>query len=735
MFRRNIKFLLNLLLVFLISSLVHAQQNGERPKIGVVLSGGGAKGFAHVGALKVLVEAGVPIDYVGGTSMGGIMGGLFAIGYHPDSLENIVLSQNWEELLAGKLSRRDLSMPEKEEDGKYFFTLPFRDKKIKLPSGLVAGQSVYNLISYYASPSYGITDFTQLEIPFLCVAADIVSGEYVVLDRGYLPDAMRATMAIPTVFTPIEVDGKLLVDGGLVNNFPVEEVRKMGADIIIGVDVSDPLKTKDELNSLVKILDQSTSFLRRPLHDEGVANTDIFIRPELKGYGASSFGDADTLIIRGERAARKMLPQIMAMLDSVNKLYPSVPEYQLKAQPLDSILINEIIIEGIDKFSPNFVRSALQLDVAQYHSLKKVFHALNRLNGTLNFDWVRYRFEELERGGYRFVISLKEKEGGEIKIGLNYDTDFKASFLLNMTFRNVLLSNGRLLFDLALGDNNAFRANYLYDRGWKPGFGLELLAYNFKAFVYDGESKIGSFDFSNATFNLFTQSNLADFSVLGGGLQFEFSSLSPDVFIFDIEAIKEYNTNLVVFWDMDNLDRKVYPKSGFRLSSEFKIVMDIEDSLNNRVDPLAVLSAQYKLAIPLHPKLTLIPSAYFGGYISRPEVDLPQYGFFMGGLRETSMKTIYPFVGLEFMQVSNYTGIIGRVDLQYEFYKNFYLVPKWNIGFSSEGLEGIFTENRPINGYGLTLGFSTILGPIELTVMSSDYTNKVLAYFNLGYTF
>lgn len=730
-----LKFIPIFLLIFSFNNHIVAQQTGKAPKIGLVLSGGGAKGFAHIGALKVLVEAGVPIDFVGGTSMGGIMGGLFASGYHPDSLEKMVLNQDWEKLLAGKLSRYDLSMSEKEEDGKYFFTLPFQEKKLKLPAGLVAGQSVYDLLSYYASPSYGISDFNQLEIPFLCIAADIETGEYVVMNKGYLPDALRATMAIPTFFTPIEVDGKLLVDGGLINNFPVEEVIKMGADIIIGVDVGDPLKSKEELNSLVKILDQSTSFLRKPLHDKGIGKTDILIKPDLKGYGVSSFNSADSLILRGERAARQMLPEILALLDSINKIYPATPEYQLGASPVDSILINDIVIEGINKVSPNFVSSSLQLDVTRYQSLKNIYHALTRLYGTQNFDEIRYRFEPLERGGYRFVINLKEKVGGEFRVGINYDSDFKASFLLNMTFRNVLLSNGRLLFDLALGDNTAFRANYLYDRGWKPGFGAQFEAANFEVLAYDGNDKIGSFKFYNTLIDLYSQSNIADFTVLGGGLQLEFMSLQPDVFIFDIESIKEYNTNLIGFLGMDNLDQLVYPKKGFRLFSQFKMVMDVEDSLNRKADPIVVLSGNYKSAIPLHPKLTLVPSAYFGSSFKPFEADLPQYGVYMGGLREANLNMIYPFVGLEFMQLSNYTGLLGRLDLQYEFYKNLYLIPKYNIGFNSETIGNIFSENRPVNGYGLSLGISTILGPIEITVMSSDYHHKVLAYFNLGYNF
>ncbi len=728
-------FCLIFLLLLSVNIFMYAQEAEPRPKIGLVLSGGGAKGFAHVGVIKVLVEAGMPIDYVGGTSMGGIMGGLFAMGYSPESLEKIVLDQNWENLLAGKIPRRSLSMPEKAEDGRYFFTIPFRDKKLELPSGLVAGQSVYNLLSYYASPAYGIHDFSKLEIPFLCVAADIETGEFVVLDKGYLPDAMRATMAIPTVFSPMEINDRLLVDGGLVNNYPVEQVRNMGADIIIGVDVSEHLKSKDELNSLIKILTQSTAFLRKPLHEAGIENTDILIKPDIEGYSASSFNNADSLIIKGEWAARAMLPEIRKMLDSINRIFPLKPEYHLDAKPMDSILINELVLEGINKVSPNFVRGVLQLDVTHYHKLEKVYTALTKLYGTQNFDQIQYRFDTLARGGYRFAIDLKEKPGGEFRVGINYDSDFKTSLLLNFTLRNTLLSNGRLLVDFALGDNNLLRADYLYDRGVKPGFGLSFRAENFKAYTYQGKTKVGSFHFSNALLDAYTQSNIADFTLVGGGFQLEFSSLRPEVFLFDIDRINDFNTNLFAFLKMDNLDRLVYPTKGFRLSSQIKLVMNAQDSLENEINQMILLTARYEAAVSIHNKITLVPQVYFGSMLTRDDAILPQYYVYMGGLRQNKLNAIYPFVGLEFMQATGYNGLIGRLDIQYELYKNLYLIPKYNIGFRSDKIEDIFSQTSPIHGYGLTLGLDTLLGPVEVTVMSSDYNSKILGYFSLGYTF
>jgi NTE family protein len=475
-------FLIGLLVVWW-SDGFSQQPVAKRPTIGVVLSGGGAKGFAHIGALKVLVDAGVPIDYVGGTSMGGIIGGLFAIGYHPDSLEKLVTEMNWDAVLADEIARRDLSMAEKASDGKYFFKLPFRDNRIELPGGLVAGQSVYNMLSYFCSPAYGINDFNDFKIPFVCIAADIEHGEPVTLNHGYLPDALRATMAIPTFFAPVEIDGKLLVDGGLINNYPVKEVKALGADIIIGVDVSDKLYNKKELGSFFKVLDQATSFLRRPAYEDALGLTDVYIKPQLGSFGISSFTSADSIIKTGEVAALKALPQIMAIIDSLGLTHDVKPAYTLQAHPVDSILINELVIEGINKVSPNFVTSVLQLQILKYHSLEKIQQSINKLYGTQNFNKITYEIIPLDRGGVRFKINLEENQGGEFRVGLHYDTDFKASFLLNLTYRNLLFSGGRLMFDLALGDNSSYQTHYLYDRGWKPGFGAKLQAYTFNAYL------------------------------------------------------------------------------------------------------------------------------------------------------------------------------------------------------------------------------------------------------------
>nr|NQU93982.1 patatin-like phospholipase family protein [Bacteroidota bacterium] len=473
-FKLSVTFLL---LLFALG--IHAQQKKERPKIGVVLSGGGAKGFAHIGALKVLVEAGVPIDYIGGTSMGGIMGGLFALGYSLDTIESLVLRQDWMDVLSDRIERRTLSMTEKSQDGKYFFTLPIRDRRIQIPSGLVAGQHVYDILTYYGSPGFYENDFRKFQTPFLCIATDIENGESVTLDSGYLPDALRATMAIPTVFAPVEIEGRLLVDGGLVNNYPVREVIEMGADIIIGIDVQGKLFTKNELGSLLKIIDQSTAFLRQPLYEQGIKETDLFIKPNLQDYGVSSFSSADTIIKLGEIAAREKLPEILKLVDSLKNNFNITPKAIKEVHPIDSVLIQEVVIEGIKRVSPRFISSYFEIDVPQVVCYRNIITSINRLYSTKSFNHISYHLSPLDRGGWRLTVEFDEKDGADLQVGINYNTDYKASFLLNATFRNVWTSGGRASISLALGDNSGFDLEYLIDRGWKPGIGSSFRGFNY----------------------------------------------------------------------------------------------------------------------------------------------------------------------------------------------------------------------------------------------------------------
>ncbi len=232
----------------------------------MILSGGSAKGLAHIGVLKVLEEAGIRPDYIGGTSMGGIVGGLYAIGYSADSLEKIVKNADWGYLLGDQVSRRSLTLEEKEDKDRFVISFPIKGNKIKIPSGVINGENIEELLNTLCAPVYDIRDFENFPIPFLCVATNIETGKEVDFTSGYLPLVLRATMSIPSIFNPIEIQNDLLVDGGLVNNFPVARVKDMGADILIGVNVGFQYYKKNQLNSILRIIEQSIFFYGEALN-------------------------------------------------------------------------------------------------------------------------------------------------------------------------------------------------------------------------------------------------------------------------------------------------------------------------------------------------------------------------------------------------------------------------------------------------------------------------------------
>ena len=281
-------------------------QPGPRKKVGVVLSGGGAKGMAHIGALKVIEEAGIPIDYVVGTSMGSIIGGLYSIGYTPEQMDSMVRRQDWSFLLSDKIPRSEQNMAEREASEKYVFSLPFgKNAKTQAVGGLIKGQNLANLFSELTVGYHDSIDFNKLPIPFACVSENIVNGNEVNFHKGVLATAMRASMAIPGVFTPVRLDSMVLVDGGVVNNYPVNVARAMGADIIIGVDVQNDLKPANELNSTGSILGQLINLMGLELYKKNLKETDTYIKVDVEGYSAASFTPSavDTLIRRGEEAA------------------------------------------------------------------------------------------------------------------------------------------------------------------------------------------------------------------------------------------------------------------------------------------------------------------------------------------------------------------------------------------------------------------------------------------------
>ena len=413
-------------------------QPGPRKKVGVVLSGGGAKGMAHIGALKVIEEAGIPIDYVVGTSMGSIIGGLYSIGYTPEQMDSMVRRQDWSFLLSDKIPRSEQNMAEREASEKYVFSLPFgKNAKTQAVGGLIKGQNLANLFSELTVGYHDSIDFNKLPIPFACVSENIVNGNEVNFHKGVLATAMRASMAIPGVFTPVRLDSMVLVDGGVVNNYPVNVARAMGADIIIGVDVQNDLKPANELNSTGSILGQLINLMGLELYKKNLKETDTYIKVDVEGYSAASFTPSavDTLIRRGEEAALAQKNSLIKLkqelgLDSTYMPKP-LPSYPYS--PNRKVYIKEITFDGLDEKDKRWLLKRCDLKEDSEISLRRIEEATAILCSNLEYSSATYNLPEAPGGGYNLHFLLSKKYENKLNVGIRFDSEETASLLINVT--------------------------------------------------------------------------------------------------------------------------------------------------------------------------------------------------------------------------------------------------------------------------------------------------------------
>jgi len=486
------KYLLFLSLSLFLSELVVAQNTDSlkvkpvRPKVGLVLSGGGAKGFAYIGLLKVLQEVNLHIDYIGGTSIGSIIASMYSVGYSPDTIAKIIRSQDWDALLTDKVARKYINFEDKIYAENYIVSFPLRKKSVGLKESLYEGQQVNLMLNHELNMVYKTRDFHKLPIPFLCIGTDLLTGKSIELTSGYLPMAVRASMSIPAYFSPTYYQGKYLVDGGVVNNFPVIDVKKMGAQIIIGGNVQQGL-TKDikKLNTFTKVLDQVVSFNRVAANELAYKNTNLLINIKMN-YGMMDFTKYDSIIAVGERAARAHYAELKALADSLNAI-KYIPANVCDVKPLDSIYINDIEIEGLNKLRPQFVEHIFKDIVHKKISLKKLEDKITYAYGTNYFDHVFYELQG-QNDSVRLVLNIKEKSLGTVRMAVHYDNDYSGSILIGATVRN-LLSGTKLYADAVLGPNPRVRALFLVENGRSPGLGVKVDMYSFGFDTYEGVSR------------------------------------------------------------------------------------------------------------------------------------------------------------------------------------------------------------------------------------------------------
>ncbi len=409
---------------------------GTPPRIGLALSGGGARGVAHVGVLKVLEEMRIPIHCVTGTSMGSIVGGTFAAGTPPKRLEELVLTANWNEIFRDQPPRDEISMRRKADDYKTLFAPEFglKDGKLALPKGVIAGVSIEAFFRVLAEPAIGVSDFRKLPIPFEAMATNIETGESVVLSSGSVAQAMRASMAVPGAIAPVEIDGQLLVDGGIANNLPIDQARKLCADVVIAVNIATPPLTRKELTSALTVAAQLINFLGKQTVDQQLKSMgpgDVLIEPDLGTISAASFERSVDAIRIGEEATRKMASSLARY---------SLPPEQFAALRATQVAdrkslgtVDEIRFEGMERTNPEVLRALVQSKPGEPLTEEKIGADLRRIYGTGDFESIDYHI--LGNGGPRaMVITPKEKSwGGDyLRFGIGLESDFQGDNAFNL---------------------------------------------------------------------------------------------------------------------------------------------------------------------------------------------------------------------------------------------------------------------------------------------------------------
>ena len=745
-----------------------------RPKVGVVLGGGGAKGAAHIGVLKYLEEVGIPVDYVAGTSMGSIIGGLYAMGYSPDELAVLIANMNWSQYVGNSIDRSAMSLEARQRQSTYIVNLPFSLSRLFsskldtqaigfIPSAFVNNTALINLFNDLCVGYQKEMDFNDLPIPFACVATDIKTGKEIDIRHGSVPTAMRASMAIPGVFSPVAMGNHLLVDGGLVNNFPADVLKDMGADIIIGVEVSDAdtLLSEDDV-TLPDILNGLINNAVNSKRYENQALCNVHITPDITGYGTLSFShDAiDTLVHRGYKEAQRndaVLRNIKHKLDSINGAPLEKKLRATKAKNLGDapVYISSIVINQSDKVKSDWLLRKGKLQAGKFVSENDINHAVDIYRGTGAFDAITYNLTEngLDTingevvDTYALTMNFKPTQPNVFSLGLRYDTEEGAGLLLKLGLNEKKLTGFKLSLSGKLSYNPKINITATYASINLANFSLayDYRGEHYKALTVDN-------DYSNLHYiqhkfsGYVSQFHLLDINTAVGASiaatsfynasPFDFTNDSNDTIGHSAISSPYYNDNYLLtpfaIFNYDNLDHPYFAKHGINTDLTGRIHFDLKGNSNTTYEVGYNIQGYIT---PNDKRFTIIPQLYarcvFGdaAYANLWNV----VGGEIGGRH---FEHQLPFIGINHVDyVDNFTAI-ARCDFRYRFFEKHYVTATYNFLYTFNPFaKGIIHGSKYYSGVGLRYAYNSFMGPISFTVQWSDCTKQVSTYFSIGYTF
>ncbi len=717
-------------------ALVAASSTAEnvstnRPRIGLVLGGGGALGISHIGVLKVLEEERVPIDCIAGTSMGAIIAGLYASGMSPDEIEAFLAGLNWDEVMSDHTPRRELFFRRKLEDQRYLVELGIGRHGLKMGTGLAAGQKFNNELQLQVQRSADVTDFDRLPIPYRAVATDLMSGKAYVMGHGNLARVMRASMAVPAVFTAVELEGHLLVDGGIVNNLPVDVVEAMGADIIIAVDVgsSSDEVNRDDLKSIGGVLGRTYAIAQRPEQLENFQRADIGLQPDLTGFTASQFDRVLELVPKGEEAAREAVTKLRALsLDE--ETYQARITSQRRSPP-EAMILDSVKVSGNKRVNEKAIRGRIYSRPGEPFSESAMRHDLMRVYGIGEFEQVLYHLEQKEDGSGVLSYETTEKPAGPLylSIGLNLRSDFENdadwNILLNLTRRSMNALGGEWRNELQLGSTQAVLSEFYQPLNYGGIlFVAPVVEYRSeREDVYDEKDHIAEYDVQTTEGRLDFGIQLRHYAELRVGPIWGVGKATVETGSAGLPEFDETYFGPAFSLIVDRKDRTYFARKGYYLAVQGLFPRE-EAGGDNSFDKVAAL-ASINHSLGDH---TLMLTLQYGDSLGS---DLPGYAqFTLGGASS--------FAGLAEDQFRGSSLGVASVGYRYRLMplpsqigRAVYAVSRFDVGNVWE--DDIDTDDLRY-GVGVGLGVDTAMGPIYLTYGVADGGYRRL-YFSLGSIF
>lgn len=753
-----------------------------RPTVALVLSGGGAKGAAHIGVAEYLDSLKIPVDVVLGTSMGGLIGGIYALGYSPRSMDSLIRTIDWSMALTDRVPRAYVPYAKTKYKEKVLLSFPFyyakqdymemketeeqysgvakkssqlhlgadredatgfvRENLLgSLPAGFAYGLNVSNIFSSLSVGYQDATNFLDLPVPFVCVATEMVSARPKVWYEGKINTAMRSTMSIPGVFAPVKTDGMVLVDGGMRDNYPADLAEEMGADIIIGVDLSSGFRDYSGLNNLGDIISQGVDMLGREAYEKNVNIPDVTIRPYLPEYNMMSFDAAsiDVIIERGRQAAR----EVSGVLDSIRVLTGGAGTVLRNRKAIDinvePVRISKIEITGVSDQESRYLMRKIRLDMTSKVSRADVEDVVAAIFGTGAFDYVTYELQGREEP-FGLVFHCRKGPVHQFGVSGRFDTEESLSMLLNFGLNVHRLQGSALDFTGKIGINPYAQLHYYLKTVSWPTLNV---AASFKWADKNQFSMLGESDFTVAYLNFAEEIYLSNirwkkFDLKAGARSYYYKLNSV---MFDKPISGEYdmddyvNNYLSLFGHMraDTFDDGYFPDKGFTLGLGYEWVFK---GIRHSINPFHAVTFDFKTAIPMTDWATLMPSVYarylFGGDPAVPFVNL------MGGsMRGRYLDQQIPFMGINYAVSTQNFLTVGRLDLRFRLFKNNYLTAVANYALSTADVEDITDTDKitGIFGAGLKYSYDSIIGPVEFDVHWASHQHRIGAYLNIGLYF